>query len=123
MRPGTIRRPGYEHAHAYVRYGAERPGEYVVLFAARLVPPGGTPIRLRRATESLDDVAADLMRVRRRGRPSMDPAEARMVALHVWTALHGMVSLRLVRSMLDWPDVETQVDDLIDRLIGPVHGR
>jgi AcrR family transcriptional regulator len=110
-------------AHAYVRYGAERPGEYVVLFAARLVPPGGRPVRLPRATETLDELADDLTAVRRHDRPPMDRAEARMVALHLWTALHGMVSLRLVRSMLEWPDVGDEVDDLVDRLVGPVQGR
>jgi hypothetical protein len=44
--------------------------------------------------------------------------EASMVALHFWTALHGMVSLRLLRPKVNWPAVDREVDDLTDRLLG-----
>lgn len=107
-------------AHAYVRFGAERPGEYAVMFAARLVPAGGTmPARLTIAADLFDAIVADLRVARRRERPAMDETEATLVAFHLWTALHGMVSLRLIRPLMDWPPVETEVEDLVHRLIGP----
>ena len=104
-------------AHAYVRYGAERPGEYVVMFAARLVPQGGVATRVTTAAELFDVLVEDLMAVRRRGRAPMDRAEASMVAFHLWTALHGTVSLRLVRPLMQWPEIGAEVDDLVDRLL------
>jgi AcrR family transcriptional regulator len=104
-------------AHAYVRYGAERPGEYVVMFAARLVSEGGVATRVTAAAALFDVLVEDLLSVRRRGRASMDRAEASMVAFHLWTALHGTVSLRLVRPLMQWPEIGAEVDDLVDRLL------
>jgi len=104
-------------AHAYVVYGAERPGEYVVMFAARLVPEGGVATRVTAAAALFDVLVEGLMAVRRRGRAPMGRAEASMVAFHLWTALHGMVSLRLLRPLMPWPEVRSEVDDLVDRLL------
>jgi hypothetical protein len=44
--------------------------------------------------------------------------DADLLALHYWTALHGIVTLRTVRRGFPWPDVTNQVDDLVDRLVG-----
>lgn len=107
-------------AHAYVRFGAEHPGEYAVMFAARLAPPDGSaPTRLTIAADLFDEIGVDLRAVRRRGRPSMDGAESTLVAFHLWTALHGMVALRLLRPLMGWPPVEVEIDDLVHRLVGP----
>jgi AcrR family transcriptional regulator len=105
--------------HAYVLFGNDRPGEYAVMFAARLVPPDGAPDGPRFADTIFDEVAVDLRVVERPGRPPMTAEEARMVCFHLWTALHGMVSLRLLRRTLAWPDAAAQVDDLVDRLVAP----
>lgn len=107
-------------AHAYVRFGAERPGEYAVMFAARLIPADGTmPSRLTIDTSPFEAIVSDLRAVRGQERPAMDEREATLVAFHLWTALHGMVSLRLLRPLMDWPPVEVEVDDLVSRLIDP----
>jgi hypothetical protein len=42
-----------------------------------------------------------------------------LLAVHFWTALHGIVTLRTVRSMFPWPDLDAEIDDLIDRLLRP----
>src|SRR5512135_3385959 len=84
-------------AHAYVRFGGEHPGEYAVLFAARLVPASGVvPTRVTIAADLFGAIITDLRTVRRRGRAAMDESEATLVAFHLWTALHGMVSLRML---------------------------
>ena len=40
-----------------------------------------------------------------------------MLATHIWTALHGIVTLRTVRGKFPWPDLDRQLDDLVDRLL------
>jgi AcrR family transcriptional regulator len=104
-------------AHAYVRFGGDRPGEYAVMFASRLTPPGGAATRPAYAAEIFAELVGDIMGIRRRGRPPMDASEASMVCFHLWTALHGMVSLRLLRPLMDWPPVDAEVDDLVSRLL------
>jgi len=106
-------------AHAYLRYGVDHPGEYAVMFAARLVTANGVPARPRYADQVFDEMGVELRAIRRAG-PPMDDQEARLICFHIWTALHGMVSLRLLRPGMDWPDVALEVDDLVDRLVGPV---
>ena len=107
-------------AHAYVRFGAEHPGEYAVMFAARFAPAdGAVPTRPMITVDLFEAIAADLGTVRRQGRPPMDEAEATMVTFHLWTSLHGMVSLRMLRPHMGWPSVAAEVDDLVHRLVGP----
>jgi AcrR family transcriptional regulator len=106
--------------HAYVRHGLEHPGEYAVLFTANLVtdPATARPPSL----DALADLEVDL-RTYLAGRPDAPPPdrvaeEAHLLAIHLWSALHGNVTLRLLRPLLEWPDEQAQVDDLIDRLLG-----
>ena len=47
--------------------------------------------------------------------PPVDPAR---VALNVWTALHGLVSLRGSLPGFPWPPLTQQVDDLLHGLVG-----
>jgi AcrR family transcriptional regulator len=106
-------------AHAYVRFGGEHPGEYAVMFAARLVPASGAmPARVTIAADLFDAIIADLRSIPRPGDGAMSEPEATMVAFHLWTALHGIVALRMLRPLMDWPPVEAEVDDLVHRLIG-----
>ena len=43
--------------------------------------------------------------------------DARMLAIHVWTALHGMVTLRAARRKFPCPDMDEEIDSLIDHLL------
>jgi AcrR family transcriptional regulator len=107
-------------AHRYVRHGLEHPGEYAVMFTARLV---NDPTTARRPSlRALDDLEADL-RSHLGSRPDVLPEarladEAHLLALHLWTALHGSVTLRMLRPLTPWPDEHEQVDDLVDRMLG-----
>lgn len=112
--------------HAYVRYGQEHPGEYVVMFTARLIGPDGSLPRIGQTVRSLHELAVDVEAALRaageRVAEEVIEEQAHMVALHLWTSLHGNVTLRLVRSRLPWPPIEHQVDDLVDRLVGASRG-
>ena len=45
------------------------------------------------------------------------------VATNVWTALHGIVSLRAASPGFPWPDLDGQIDDVLDGLAGLHHNR
>jgi hypothetical protein len=45
--------------------------------------------------------------------------DADMLATHLWTALHGIVTLRTVRPTYPWPDLDREVDHLINQLLSP----
>jgi AcrR family transcriptional regulator len=50
--------------------------------------------------------------------PAADPAR---VALNVWTALHGLLSLRSSIPQFPWPPLTQQVDDVLRGLVGLRH--
>ncbi len=49
------------------------------------------------------------------------PADPARVALSVWTALHGLVSLRSSIPRFPWPPLAQQVDDVLIGLVGLRH--
>jgi AcrR family transcriptional regulator len=115
-------------ARAYVRHGLEHPGEYAVMFTAKLVPAGATahpPVVLASLEDLEVDLRALLAAKAADQRPADEPAddlraEAHLLAIHIWTALHGTVTLRMLRPLLEWPDRDAQVDDLVGRLLSPL---
>lgn len=50
--------------------------------------------------------------------PAGDPFR---VATNVWTALHGIVSLRSITPGFPWPQLERQVDDVLNGMVGLRH--
>ena len=90
---------------AYVRAGLAAPARYRAMFGRRRTASGaGAFDVLVRAVEAC--VAA--------GRSaSRDP---RADAALVWTALHGVVTLRAGGPEVPWPDLDAQVDALVTRL-------
>jgi AcrR family transcriptional regulator len=106
-------------ARGYVAFWRDHPGEYAVMFAARLHPAATALPRAFRLKDALEAVAEDVARVW--GEPldaDRPPSpEASMCGFHLWAGLHGMLSLRMVRPHLPWPDLDTEVADLVERLI------
>lgn len=102
-------------AQAYVTFWEEHPGEYAVMFAARLNPDSGSPRGIRVA-DALDEMAADVAAAwgQDRLRPGSD---AMLCAFHIWTSLHGTLTLRMLRPHLPWPALGTEIADLCDRLL------
>jgi AcrR family transcriptional regulator len=97
----------------YVKYGLANPGSYWVMFSSEMLPkslmPDGTYLGRGVFEAARGDIA----------QAAGPDADADMLAVHFWTALHGIVTLRTSRSMFPWPDLDRQVDDLIDRLLEP----
>lgn len=106
---------------AYCRFGLEHPGYYQVLFSADLAlspgRPGGRPGervfgRLVTAIQACVDIG------------SARHEEASVMAVNVWVALHGIVSLRTSRPHHPWPPVDMLVNAALAGQVGlaPVPG-
>ena len=106
---------------AYCRFGLEHPGHYQVLFSADLAlspdRPGDRPGervfgRLVTAIQACVDVGY------------ARHEEASVMAVNVWVALHGIVSLRTSRPHHPWPPVDTLVNAALAGQVGlaPVPG-
>jgi AcrR family transcriptional regulator len=100
---------------AYCSYGLRHPGHYQVLFSAKLAldpaRPGDRPGervfgRLVTAIQACVDAG-----VARR-------MDASFMAVNVWVALHGIVSLRTSRPNHQWPPIGTLVDAAISGQVG-----
>lgn len=100
---------------AYCRFGLEHPGHYQVLFSANLALDPARPAerpgervfgRLVAAVEACIDVGAA-----RQG-------DASVMAVNVWVALHGIVSLRTSRPHHAWPPVDTLVNAALSGQVG-----
>jgi Tetracyclin repressor-like, C-terminal domain len=97
--------------HAYVRYGLEHRGKYFAMFSSE-----GLPARLFSGDTYLGIEVFEA--VREEIATVVGPKEdAHLLGVHFWTALHGMVTLRTVRRKFPWPDLDHEIDDLIDRLL------
>jgi AcrR family transcriptional regulator len=103
--------------HAYVRFGAERPGQYRVLFSARQLGPAGLGIaegESHPGAAAFTELLASVERcLQRTGQPRQGAA---LVAIQVWAFLHGLVDLRITKPEVDWPPTERLVDAMLDHL-------
>ncbi len=99
--------------HAYVRWGLMHPGPYTVVFEGRALRQ--LTIEQERAMTAgsgLFDAVVTLM--------SGLPADARVVrdpvlsAVALWSALHGVVALRLSKPAFGWPGVRVHVEAVLD---------
>jgi AcrR family transcriptional regulator len=98
-------------ARAYVRFGIENPEQYRILFMGKHTPPaeqsaGTAPGRaafehlVETVRESIDAGAF---------RRDLDPF---IVAIGLWTAIHGLTSALISLPAFPWPDVDTLVTHL-----------
>jgi AcrR family transcriptional regulator len=97
--------------HAYVRYGLEHRGKYFAMFSSEALPahlfPGTTYLGIDVFEAVREEIAAVVGAEK----------DAHLLGVHFWTALHGIVTLRTVRRKFPWPDLDREIDDLIDRLL------
>jgi AcrR family transcriptional regulator len=105
---------------AYYRYAMKNPGHYRVLFEIERPDLRSTrPYSLEQSAGSpvLEALAKAIERCRSSGLASAD-GDARVMAVSVWTSLHGMVSLRLSRPRFPWPPPDQLIDLTVRRLVG-----
>jgi AcrR family transcriptional regulator len=103
--------------YAYVRFGEEKPGAYRVLLSARELGPKALALGAEQPHPGagvLNDLFVSVERCRlARG---FAASETSLVALQLWTSLHGMVDLRISKPEIDWPPAERMVDASLGQL-------
>lgn len=101
---------------AYVRFGLEHPGNFLVLFGTtgRPAPPQEKPEHLPGWPAFAGFVSAIEDCVSAGRAPQVDPRSA---ATRLWAGLHGMTVLRVSKKGFPWPSVERLVDDLLTDLV------
>jgi AcrR family transcriptional regulator len=104
-------------AHAYVRWGLERPGPYTVVFEGRALRQlsRDEELALTAGEDLLADLVSLLQAMPGAARADRDAARA---ALAVWSGLHGVVALRIAKPAYPWPPVEEHADAVIEPYLG-----
>lgn len=101
--------------HVYARYALSNPGHYRLMFGADL--PAITGEQGTANQEAFDNLVGSIRRCQTEGVARTDMSPDR-VALMVWSALHGHVSLRIDRPHMPWPPLDPLITDLVARLVG-----
>jgi AcrR family transcriptional regulator len=100
-------------AHRYVGYGLANRGRYWVMFSSETLPSHLTPGRGYIGAEVFETVRDEIA-------AAVGPdVDADLLAIHFWTAMHGIVMLRTARRNFPWPDLDHQIDHFIERILGP----
>lgn len=102
---------------AYCRFATEHPNAYKVLFGRTPSAPAGSESGVvidHRATTFgvLEQGIAGCMRA-----GLAPPGDPTRIATSVWTAMHGIVSLRGSLPDFPWPPLDQQLDDLLGAFV------
>lgn len=105
---------------AYCRFAIRNPGHYRVLFEVHRPDLGPTnPYSLEQSPGQhvLQLLVESIERCRRIGAAPIE-GDPLQLALLLWAALHGIVSLRVRRPRFPWPSTDGMVDETVRRLVG-----
>ena len=104
---------------ATVQFGLKHPGHYKVLFEGRVVPRLNDP-RVANFGRPLLKRSIELIREIPTGagpeRVSEDPQR---LALLLWAGLHGVISLRINKPTLEWPQAKELAEQITRAIIQP----
>ncbi len=101
---------------AYCRFAEQRPGAYRALFATPRDGATAGPGEPDSGRDALGTLVDALARCMEAGcAPSTDPFA---LAVEVWTALHGIASLRWAMPGFGWPPLEEQVRRVLESVAG-----
>ena len=112
--------------HAYISFGLDHPEHYRILFMqkALLTPEQWQDLRLTGVSgmerlEGRCQAAIDSGRLR--------ITDARILALSLWQLAHGIISLRITKPQIEWPDPADMTEHLVGTyldglLVNPAQG-
>lgn len=103
---------------ASVAFGLERPGHYKVLFEGRVVPRLDDP-RTMAFGRPLQAQMIGLIREIQSQTPGHDADDPERLSLLLWAGTHGLISLRINKPTLDWPDTAELVEQMARAVIRP----
>lgn len=101
-------------AHEYVRYGLANRGRFWIIFTSQNLSAAMVSDAVQVGMPVFETLCDEVGQVT----TADADTDATMIALHLWTALHGIVTLRTARPAFPWPDLADEIDSLIARLIG-----
>jgi AcrR family transcriptional regulator len=106
-----------KRCQAYARFGVEHPGLYQLMFGPEL--PASLAYQAGRSPgrDALEVLAESIRRCQADG-SAADDADPVRLAMLVWTALHGLASLRVTRPSFPWPPLDELVAETVRRLAG-----
>jgi AcrR family transcriptional regulator len=115
-----IRRMG----HAYVRFGAEHPNHYRLMFMTRVdYPEGAVEADTNHGKVDADGYALLKLSCQQaidQGRVRPDYAEADLLAQTFWAAVHGVTSLQITKAedpWITWAGMEPLATAVIDSVL------
>ncbi len=111
--PGEGLRAG---CRAYVDLAVRDPGTYRVLFGGRSAADLGADFREGRAYDPFRGLVDGIEAALAAG--AVRAGDAARQAVLVWTALHGIATLRQARPRFPWPEAGELVDDALEGLLG-----
>ena len=102
-----------ERGKAYVRFGLDKPEHYRILFMTRSTTMQQLSPEELIASAAFDHHLAAVQRACADGAipPEHDPM---LVAVGLWSAVHGITSLLIAKPDFPWPDVDRLVDHVIE---------
>lgn len=103
---------------ASVKFGLQRPGHYKVLFEGRVVPRLEDP-RAMAFGRPLQTRAIELIRAVQSKSGRRDKNDPERLSLLLWAGTHGLISLRINKPTLDWPDLNKLVEQMARAVIRP----
>jgi AcrR family transcriptional regulator len=106
-----------KRCQAYARFAVEHAGLYQLMFGPELPPSLAYQAGRSPGRSALDVLAESIRRCQAEGGAADDADPARLAML-VWTALHGLASLRVTRPNFPWPPLDELVAETVRRLVG-----
>ena len=108
-------------SYSYVDWGISNPGPYRVLYEGRAINRLGNPREGAFGQSMLDRTEQIVGELARSGsiEPEVGPQRA---SLLLWTALHGIVSLRINKDTIAWPHPHQLADQMITAIMRPRPG-
>jgi AcrR family transcriptional regulator len=102
---------------AYCHFAMENPTHYRIMFFTDLGPTMTFGFDEAPGRASFEALVGAIKRCQVAGTvaPDRDPFR---LAVEVWSAEHGLVSLRLTRRRFPWPPLDELVDETVARLVG-----
>lgn len=103
---------------AYIDFGLEQPGPYRLLYQGVVLRDVAEPTKAAFGQPMLDRTAelVDEMQKCGTASPIADPPRT---ALLIWTGLHGIVTLRIDKDTIPWPDPHLLARQMVTALVRP----
>jgi AcrR family transcriptional regulator len=103
---------------ASVAFGLQRPGHYKVLFEGRVVPRLDDP-RAMAFGRPLQAQMIELIREIVSKTPGREANDPERLSLLLWAGTHGLISLRINKPTLDWPETAELAEQMARSIIRP----